>query len=1289
MKAFIRGLILTASIFATLFVFKPYSVHAAVQYNDYQEQYNVSPKKVWKIRFSNPVNWFSAQNSVYVYDNSNNVFPVTITTDASDSRILVITPNRNYDLGKRYCMVINSSIYSSNTYKNLKSNVRMYFNIKTKLDPSDYGNGGSSDASGLNGIVIIGSNRAYSVSYLLQHSDLANDVNGDPSKKVYYIPDATNAYYQNVQNLFGDSFTTYSSMSSLHSLKYIDDNIVYTDAGGNNYAYVWNSSYGYYILQTSGVNVTVVSPSTTGAVSLTVNSVNAVSGAAYYKIDGTNIKRKIGQDVSNYVSMQPTVKILILSSNQTEMGYAYVNVSQRLTNTIFPVTVEPNQNGNTTGNSNNNGSVVYGEDGYTYYLNSGDNNTIYKTDDTGEYNQQIGLDKAQYMNEQNGWIYYSNYSDNQKIYRIKTDGTRREKVCDDSAAYLVVNGDWIYYSNHSEQGRLYRIGVSAGASTKDDVQPDPSTYKIDPAGTHGLPIDTINSSQTVPYDEVAYINVSNNWVYYVNNSDDHKIYKIDTDGNFRTKVNDEWSECPQVVDDEIYYCSKTGEIMKIGTDGNSTPVDLGGQADNSNADQTFSINVSGDWIYYSNKNDNKTLYKVKNDGSGEKYKLTNFPIYYVMVAGNKLYIDSTSNIEYTLPIDTTGGDIPVPVGKTTPDTSIVKVNDITKVVEYQDVNQTIEWLEDKYLPEKVTAVMSDNKQQELTVNWDKANKTFSGGIWYYTGTILGYTKTVNLKLIIPSQMLNGTNDINITHNPGGNDYVSISPDAAATPTEREVQAKYKDIIRVYADENKTTQISKDSDGVIGKNGKVKIPVSDIYAYGDAIYVTIQRNGKYESNTTKILQMQQPTITKPTGSDMDDDTNKADFDARDTDMVYPGVDGRDFTIYNWNEAHWDTTDITNATGISNVYEPSNGYNQMYIVPSNTTLDMTSSNAIKVDGKSQQISVDSSGTRVSNKSLDSTVTQDSLTHNLLGGYYSIYIARHYDLSDSNHQNDIFVTADPNGSRPVVTADIASVSPATEEATYEDTPVQRKITAPNTTNPRNTTQVVVSKDATISLDQPVSSGEEVWFVPSNFKGVDGYLAKQYGYTQTDKDCLDDFYNNKIFGGKNNIIRVQNQPNDFNASTIGLTPGTEYNMYIMNNVGARKLGQSIIPDFSAPTINMTVPSADNTGANYNSASTNGADKIQITYNDLFSDGGDKNTSIPGKIYLLYGQVAASDVTRYTSIFPPQALLDGGTYQVSVASLPQGTDYVVTIAAVDAAGNVSVKYVTVTNKSNGGGSST
>lgn len=1283
MKTFVKGLIAVAVMFIGLFAFKPYSAYAASQYNDYQEQFNVSPSKVWKISFNNPVNLYTAQNNIFVYDSDNNTVPVTISVDSSNSKVVAVKPIYDYLLGKKYSMIIKSNCTSSNN-KQLSSDVRMFFDIKTKLDPSDYDNGGTNTVAGLTGIVIVGTDRAYSVSYLLQNKDLANDINGNPSKKVYYIPDPLGLNTQNVKNMFGDNFTTYASMNALRiNTSNLSDNIVYTDPTGNNYAYVWNVALQTYELKTWGVNVSVQLPSTTGAVSLTLNSVNAIPGAAYYQIDGTNIKRAVGQGVTNYVTLDSKVKIDILSSNQTILAYSYVDVSKAISNTVFPATLQTNDDPNIKGNSNNNGSAVYGEDGNTYYLNSGDNNTIYKTDDAGDLNQQIGLDKAQYMNEQSGWIYYSNYSDNQKIYRIKTDGSRREKVCDDSAAYLVVDKDWIYYSNHSQQGKLYKIGVSAGASTKDDIQPDPSTYIIDAAGIHGLPVNSINSSQIVPYDEVAFINVSNNWIYYVNNSDDHKIYKIDLDGNFRTKVNDEWSACPQVVGNEIYYCSKTGEIMKIGTDGNSNPVDLGQQTDDSNSNKTFSINVNGDWIYYCNKNDNKTLYKVKNDGSGENIKLTSFPIYYVMTAGEKLYIVSTSNLEYTLPIDSTGEDTPIPVSKTSPDNQIVKANDIKKVVDYMDVNKTIEWLEDKYLPDKVSVVMQDNKQQELTVSWDTQNKTYSNGVYTYIGTLVGYGRTVKLQLIIPSQMLNVTNAIQLINNPGANDYIKLSPNLASTPNETEVRAKTGDIIRVYADPTMTIQLNK---GVaVAKDGTAMVSVGDLYGYGNAIYVTIQRSGKYESNPTKILEMDPPSISKAYNPQAGNDINPADFDAKDNDNVYLGATGADFTIYGWGEAKWEDT-ISNTPGISDVSEPSNGYDYMYVLPSTSSLDIRSAVPVKV-GNNQQIPL-VSGSHVSPITLSNDITVDSSSakNKLVGGYYSIYIVRHYNLNDSSHNSDVFVTADPNGSRPVVTADIATEGPATEEVTAEGRPDQPVIIGPNKVNHEITKNVLATHGDKIELKKPLGSNEELWLVPTNsslIPTIAGWAAQQHVSDANDNYKTMDALYASINGAQEKILTVKGsvQQNDFSVDNLdpsktttieSLSHGVSYYAFVMNDVQSSiQSTEYITADYEPPAVSLINPPVNSSYSYYyydaDTPSNLSTYLINIGYDD--STAGYLGT--PGNIYIVKGNSminpSLTDLQMNSFMIKPT-----GKNAVTQIVASQFAPGFYEIYAVDDAGNIS-----------------
>jgi len=101
------------------------------------------------------------------------------------------------------------------------------------------------------------------------------------------------------------------------------------------------------------------------------------------------------------------------------------------------------------------------------------------------------------------------------------------------------------------------------------------------------------------------------WIYYRSN-DDYRIYKIKTDGSGRTKLNDDESYNLNVVGEWIYY-SNGGDgnrIYKIKTDGSGrTKV---------NNDSSLNLNVVGEWIYYANQGDGGRIYKIKTDGSGNQ-----------------------------------------------------------------------------------------------------------------------------------------------------------------------------------------------------------------------------------------------------------------------------------------------------------------------------------------------------------------------------------------------------------------------------------------------------------------------------------------------------------------------------------------------------------------------------------------------------------------------------------------------------------------------------------------------
>lgn len=155
------------------------------------------------------------------------------------------------------------------------------------------------------------------------------------------------------------------------------------------------------------------------------------------------------------------------------------------------------------------------------------------------------------------WIYYCVYNSiqNQIIYyKIRTDGTQETELTDNEKiriSFYIID-DWSYYTDNNDNNNIYKINMYNDETVK------------------------LNS------DNSRYMNVINNWIYYVN-EEDSNIYKISTDGTGRTRITD------GIYFDE--YDFATGMI------------------------------VAGDWIYYeceSRKSGPGPLCRIKTNGTGFK-----------------------------------------------------------------------------------------------------------------------------------------------------------------------------------------------------------------------------------------------------------------------------------------------------------------------------------------------------------------------------------------------------------------------------------------------------------------------------------------------------------------------------------------------------------------------------------------------------------------------------------------------------------------------------------------------
>jgi len=253
--------------------------------------------------------------------------------------------------------------------------------------------------------------------------------------------------------------------------------------------------------------------------------------------------------------------------------------AQVLYNVLFPYSDNDSGNrGNTIGNLVN-GGMAAEEDGWIYFSNKGDSSKLYKMKADGT--EKIKMDdlSCEYINVVDGWIYFiaGDAQNSAPIYKMKVDGTGKTDVGNDDCSEIVVIGSWIYYTTGSE------------------------LCKMRTDGTHKTLINT-----GLAYD----VNVVGDWIYY-NGGDSGYTYKIRVNGTNNTLLNYGSSICMNVAGDSIYYVNYNDDkkIYKMNNDGTGN-TSLGLRA----KDVNNSLNVSGDWIYYLEEPD--TLYKAKIDGSG-------------------------------------------------------------------------------------------------------------------------------------------------------------------------------------------------------------------------------------------------------------------------------------------------------------------------------------------------------------------------------------------------------------------------------------------------------------------------------------------------------------------------------------------------------------------------------------------------------------------------------------------------------------------------------------------------
>ncbi|WP_434294219.1 DUF5050 domain-containing protein [Clostridium botulinum] len=992
-KKFVAKLLLYSSI-VIIPMFNHNYVQAASS-KQYETKYNVSLDKVWKIRFSREVDKATLNpENIKILDNQGKEMPIDLSLDVDKHYVKIalksgtyngVHYSGKYEKDKKYSLIVKEGLMSEPS-KNKKSKNLAY---ETMMD---FNTIGDNEYPGLpieDGLIVIG-DKAYSVGYLSKHSSIANEITSNGN---YYIAYISKEYGEKIKQVLGNN-TTKGNQERANKILYYAPN-------GNQYEYEWNEAFGEYKIVLPKAYVDVTPGVINGVVNLAVKQVKAVPGAKYFKLAHSNTIKPIGESIS-YSMTYPTEKLTILSADETPLATALVDVYLPKTGYVSLSSVNETL-GNTAGNISNNGSAAMDLDFYVYYVNSADKNSLYRKTLTGRMDTQISLDKAQYINVIGDWIYYSNYNDNGKIYKMKKDGTKKQILCDDTATYITVSGGVVYYANQSDKGRLYKINT--------DGTIDGGTSNRDPAGkVHGMPVMDDYGNYNKATDQANFINVVGDWIYYSNFSDGHKIYTVNKDGNIRRKVNDEWADGIQIVGAWAYYCSGSGAISKVRVDGTGSVIPLRGTT--RKVDKGYHLNIVDGWLYYSNAEDGGKLYRIKEDGSGEKKKLADLATDYINIVGDTMYLISAGKT-YTLPLNTDGTIKPTLVTKDNNGNTVVDVKDLNITVAYEDANKTIGELEAKYLPQKVAVFMKDDTVQQLPVDWDIKNRKYNGqGIYTYTGTVLGHGKQIKCTLTIPSEMLNATSIIEVYNNGPKNGSIMIK-ERSFGPSKQDQELKEKlklakrveigDVIKVYDNPNSEKPLGNIKVDANNANGPL-VKSLDLDMYGRSFWITITRKNKAESKPTEVRQLGAAVLSG---------------DVLDEDGEALGVDGRDFTVKGWNNPSIrDDGFISDTTEIA-----AQGTKSIYVIPGTGKLNMENQGVIPA-GITSANYWNGGNARALLTNYD-LLTNDSLKNKLKEGNYSIYVVVGYDGKAEEDVNGF-------GSPLVIgkTASIPKAMKATEE-------------------------------------------------------------------------------------------------------------------------------------------------------------------------------------------------------------------------------------------------------------------
>lgn len=178
-----------------------------------------------------------------------------------------------------------------------------------------------------------------------------------------------------------------------------------------------------------------------------------------------------------------------------------------------------------------------------YYLSSDSNwnSYIFKINKDGTNMQKLSKNNVKSMVVDSTGIYYINADDENKLYWVALDGSDSKKLVDENIDEINFNSEHLFFTVHKEEFDFGKFMTkNAGI-----------IYKVDRNGENKEKLS----------DDLAFdINITDDYVYYINKTDNMKIYRINLSHFKNEKLMEDTASDLNVCENKIYYANTSDPI---------------------------------------------------------------------------------------------------------------------------------------------------------------------------------------------------------------------------------------------------------------------------------------------------------------------------------------------------------------------------------------------------------------------------------------------------------------------------------------------------------------------------------------------------------------------------------------------------------------------------------------------------------------------------------------------------------------------------------------------------------